>query len=102
MPETYALIENNGDVKRFLELSGNRPEFVIKPAAGSAGRGIIVVARHDGREFFTSSGQRYTHADLCYRIAGLQRFGIIGLNPLTSGAPRNSMGFVASGIQSGD
>jgi alpha-L-glutamate ligase-like protein len=69
VPETYALIENNGDVKRFLELSGNRPEFVIKPAAGSAGRGIVVVARHDGREFFTSSGQRYTHADLCYHIA---------------------------------
>ncbi len=69
VPETYALIENNGDVKRFLELSGNRPEFVIKPAAGSAGRGIVVVARHDGGEFFTSSGQRYTHADLCYHIA---------------------------------
>jgi alpha-L-glutamate ligase-like protein len=69
VPETYALIENNGDVKRFLELSGNRPDFVIKPAAGSAGRGIVVVARHDGREFLTSSGQRYTHADLCYHIA---------------------------------
>jgi alpha-L-glutamate ligase-like protein len=69
VPETYALIENNGDVKRFLELSANRPEFVIKPAAGSAGRGIVVVARHDGREFFTSSGQRYAHADLCYHIA---------------------------------
>ena len=69
MPETYALIESNGDVKRFLELSGNKPEFVIKPAAGSAGRGIVVVARHDGREFFTSSGQRYTRADLHYHIA---------------------------------
>jgi alpha-L-glutamate ligase-like protein len=69
VPETYALIESNGDVKRFLNLSGNRPEFVIKPAAGSAGRGIVVVARHDGREFFTSSGQRYTLADLHYHIA---------------------------------
>jgi alpha-L-glutamate ligase-like protein len=69
VPETYALIENNGDVKRFLELSGNRPDFVIKPAAGSAGRGIVVVARHDGCEFFTSSGQRYTAADLRYHIA---------------------------------
>jgi alpha-L-glutamate ligase-like protein len=69
VPETYAIIENNGDVKRFLELSGNRQEFVIKPAAGSAGRGIVVVARHNGREFFTSSGQRYTLADLHYHIA---------------------------------
>ena len=45
VPETYALIENNGDVGRFLEISGNRSEFVIKPAAGSAGRGSVVVAR---------------------------------------------------------
>ena len=71
VPETYALIESNGDVKRFLELAGNRPQFVIKPAAGSAGRGIVVVARHDGQEFFTSSGQRYTLADLRYHISAI-------------------------------
>ena len=71
VPETYALIENNGDVKRFLELSGNRPEFVIKPAAGSAGRGIVVVAEHDGQVFVTSSGERYTLADLHYHISAI-------------------------------
>ena len=57
--------------RRFMELSGNRPEFVIKPAAGSAGQGIVVVARHDGQEFFTSSGQRYTLADLHYHISAI-------------------------------
>ena len=71
VPETYVLIESNGDVGRFLELSGNRPEFVIKPAAGSGGRGIIVVAQHDGQEFFTSSGERYTLADLRYHISAI-------------------------------
>jgi alpha-L-glutamate ligase-like protein len=71
VPETYALIENNGDVKRFLELSGNRPEFVIKPAAGSAGRGIVVVAEHDGQVFVTSSGERHTLADLRYHISAI-------------------------------
>ncbi len=71
VPETYTLIESNGDVRRFLELSGNRPQFVIKPAAGSAGRGIVVVAQHDGREFVTSSGQRYTLADLRYHISAI-------------------------------
>ena len=71
VPETYALIESNGDVRRFLKLSGNRPQFVIKPAAGSAGRGIVVVARHDGQEFVTSSGEHYTHADLRYHISAV-------------------------------
>jgi alpha-L-glutamate ligase-like protein len=69
VPDTYALIESNGDVKRFLDLSGNHPEFVVKPAAGSAGRGIVVVAQHDGRVFITSSGQRYTLAELRYHIS---------------------------------
>jgi len=71
VPKTYTLIESNGDVRRFLELSGNRPEFVIKPAAGSGGRGIVVVAQHDGQEFFTSSGERYTLADLRYHISAI-------------------------------
>ncbi len=71
VPQTYALIEKNGDVRRFLDLSGNRPQFVIKPAAGSAGRGIVVVARHDGEEFVISCGQRYTHADLRYHISAI-------------------------------
>jgi alpha-L-glutamate ligase-like protein len=71
VPETYALIESNGDVRRFLELSGNRPDFVIKPAAGSAGRGIMVVAQHDGREFVTSSGERFSLAHLRYHISAI-------------------------------
>jgi len=71
VPETYALIESYGDVRRFLELSGNRPDFVIKPAAGSAGRGIVVVAGHDGQVFITSSGERYTLGDLRYHISAI-------------------------------
>jgi alpha-L-glutamate ligase-like protein len=71
VPETYALIERYGDVRSFLELSGKRPEFVIKPAAGGAGRGIIVVAQHDGWEFCTSSGQRFTLAELRYHISAI-------------------------------
>ena len=70
VPQTYALIESNGDVRRFLELAGNRPEFVIKPAAGSAGGGSSSFA-HNGEEFFTSSGHRYTLADLRYHVSAI-------------------------------
>ncbi len=71
VPDTYALIEKNGDVRRFLEIIGDRTDFVIKPAAGSAGRGIMVIARHNGQEFFTSSGQRYTFAELTYHMSAI-------------------------------
>jgi alpha-L-glutamate ligase-like protein len=70
-PETYALIERHGDVPKFLELIGGRQEFVIKPANGSGGRGIIVVARHNGSEFFTSSDERYELGDLTYHMAAI-------------------------------
>ena len=58
VPETYALIERHGDVPKFLDLVGDRGQFVIKPASGSEGRGIMVIARHDGREFFSSGDER--------------------------------------------
>ena len=71
VPETYALIERHGDVYRFLDMIGDRADFVIKPAAGSAGRGITVIAHHNGEEFFTSSGERFLLADITYHLAAI-------------------------------
>jgi alpha-L-glutamate ligase-like protein len=69
VPETYAVIERQGDVRRFVELLGERQEFVIKPSQGSGGRGIVVVVRQDGRIFHTSSGQQIPLADLSYHLS---------------------------------
>ena len=71
VPDTYAFIERHGDVSKFVEMMGDRKDFVIKPAAGSAGRGILVIQRHDGSEFFNTSGQRFTFADMTYHIAAI-------------------------------
>ena len=51
VPETYAVIRRYGDMRRFLQLIGDRSEFVIKPSTGAAGRGIIVIARRNGQRF---------------------------------------------------
>ena len=69
VPETYALIERHGDVAKFLDLIGHRQQFVIKPASGSEGRGIMVIARHDGSDFYTSSEERSRFADMTYHLA---------------------------------
>jgi alpha-L-glutamate ligase-like protein len=71
VPQTYALIQRYGDVRRFLELVGQRQQFVIKPTKGAEGRGIVVIAEHDGTEFVTSSGQKTTLPDLRYHVAGI-------------------------------
>lgn len=71
VPETYAVIERHGDVAKFLDLIGSRQDFVVKPAAGSAGRGIMVIVEHDGSEFVSSSGERTTLAEMTYHLAAI-------------------------------
>ena len=69
MPETYAVIRRYGDVRRFPKLIGDRSEFVIKPASGAAGRGIIVIARRKGNDYETPSGRIITEGDLDYHLS---------------------------------
>jgi alpha-L-glutamate ligase-like protein len=69
VPETYALIRRYGDVRRFPKLIGDRTEFVIKPATGAAGRGIIVIARKKGNDYETPSGRVLSEADLDYHLS---------------------------------
>jgi alpha-L-glutamate ligase-like protein len=69
VPETYAIIRRYGDVGRFAELIGHRDEFVVKPASGAAGRGIIVIAGRDGSDYKTSSGRTISQSELNYHIS---------------------------------
>jgi alpha-L-glutamate ligase-like protein len=69
VPETYAVLERNGDIRRFCEVAAGHPEFVIKPAKGAEGRGIIVIAEHHEDQYTSSSGQRLTLADLSYHLS---------------------------------
>lgn len=43
MPKNYLLIENYGDLKSLSSLLDSLDSFVIKPASGSQGNGIIVI-----------------------------------------------------------
>jgi len=69
VPETYAIIERYGDLKRFEALLGGRADFVIKPCAGSEGRGIIVVVGRDATGYFTAGGTHYELPDIRYHLA---------------------------------
>jgi len=69
VPETYAVIRRYGDVRRFAELIGDRGEFVVKPASGAAGRGIVVVAHRRGTEYETSSGRIISTGEMRYHLS---------------------------------
>ena len=69
VPKTYAVLECQGDIRRFAEMTREQGEFVIKPASGSEGRGIIVVASHDHETFVTSGEERLPLADVQYHLS---------------------------------
>ena len=69
VPETYGVVRRYGDVRRLAEILGERSEFVVKPASGAAGRGIIVIARRKGADYETPSGRVITMGDLQYHLS---------------------------------
>lgn len=68
-PETYQVVRRFGEIKRFPQGIGGRTEFVIKPASGAAGRGVLVIAERDGDDFVTSSGERHQIEDIRYHLS---------------------------------
>ena len=64
VPQTYAVIERQGDVRRFAEWMGDREEFVVKPTQGSEGRGILVSLARLGDHWTTAGGEEISPADM--------------------------------------
>lgn len=70
-PETYGVVRSHGDVKRFDEIVRERKDFVIKPARGAAGRGVLVIGEHVGDLFVTPSGRRVPHPEMRYHLSAV-------------------------------
>ena len=69
VPQTYALIERVGDLGALPGMLASRPTFVVKPARGSGGRGILLIAGHRGDRFETAKGEAISLAELRYHLS---------------------------------
>lgn len=56
VPDLYGVIETQHDIRRLPDIVREHPEFALKPAHGSAGDGIIVVAGRSAGRYRTISG----------------------------------------------
>ena len=69
--ETYGVIETHSHLRDLPRLVADRPEFVVKPARGAAGNGIVLIAAHDRDRLTKPSGETLTWEDLTYHVASI-------------------------------
>jgi len=67
-PETYAIIEYQDQVRDFEAMIAGRTDFVIKPAQGSGGEGILIITDRNNQGFVKASGQVISLGTIKYHL----------------------------------
>lgn len=71
VPELYGVISTEKEIDKLDAIIGQRNDFVIKPAKGAGGDGILVIAdRFEGR-FRTVSGRIISHGEIEHQISSI-------------------------------
>jgi len=74
VPELYGVVENQHDVASWLPIAERHTDFVIKPAHGTGGDGIMVVAARTSRRqglFQLVDGTVVSEADMCHHVSNI-------------------------------
>jgi len=72
VPELYGMITNQGEVRNFTDIVGERDSFVVKPAQGSGGDGILVVTGRSSRKrdsFRLASGVLISKSEIFHHVS---------------------------------
>lgn len=70
-PPLYRVIEHHGDMARLDEKLRDYQDFVIKPARGAGGSGIVLVTGRTEEGFIKQSGEVIPVRDLAYHISDI-------------------------------
>ena len=70
-PGLIGVIEHQHEVRNILNIVGDYKEFVIKPAHGSGGRGVLVVRNYHEDCFTTASGKTLNFKELYQYISNI-------------------------------
>ena len=80
-PDFYGAIETHRELRSLPTLVAGHIAFVVKPARGAAGNGIVLITRHDGEVLTKPSGETLTWPALTYHAASILS-GIYSLESL--------------------
>ncbi len=71
VPELYGLIEIQQQVGSLAEILRDREDFVIKPAEGSQGHGIVVVVGRSEARYKCADGKLMDDAEMGYHVSNI-------------------------------
>ena len=70
-PHKIGVIEHQYEVKDLLKIVSGHSEFVIKPAHGSQGKGVLVIKQFSGEEFVTASGKKLGFNEVYQHVSNI-------------------------------
>jgi alpha-L-glutamate ligase-like protein len=70
-PGLIGIINFQFQVKDFMDIIKDYKEFVIKPAHGSAGRGVLVIKNYEDKKFTTASGRVLSYNDIYKHVSNV-------------------------------
>lgn len=70
-PKLIGKIEYQYEVKNILDIIAGYSEFVIKPAQGSGGKGVMVIRDYRDGIFTTASGRQITYHEVYQHISNI-------------------------------
>ena len=71
VPDLIGKVSVQHDVKILDRLIAEHNEFVVKPAKGSGGKGILVITERDQDRFFKPSGEMVSYDDIVRHVSNI-------------------------------
>ena len=68
-PKMIGIIEHQYEVKNLIDIVKGYKTFVIKPAHGSGGKGVLVIKDFDGEKFYSASGEVLTFKEVYQHVS---------------------------------
>ncbi|WOX05017.1 alpha-L-glutamate ligase-like protein [Microbulbifer pacificus] len=71
VPDLIAAFDTQPTRTRIMQVIGPLQQFVIKPARGSGGKGILVIVGRDGEDYVKPSGNKVTALDIQRHVSNI-------------------------------
>jgi alpha-L-glutamate ligase-like protein len=71
VPELYGVISTEKEIEKLDQIIAGRNDFVIKPAQGAGGDGILVIADRFEDRYRTISGRIVSHSEIEHQVSSI-------------------------------